>query len=153
MYQLGANSSSILPNLVRLARFLAVDVQEELALSKHTNAAAFRAICVANLHRAALDPLLTPVECRSYSAWSHNLREHDLDRQFLAGWEGLRPGDTNLLRHRIRLEMATGAYGPALKLIDRALATNPDDSFAKAQREKAHREIQRLHEAVLGSKP
>ena len=153
MYQKAADSPSILPSLPRLARVLAADVQEELALSKHTNAAAFRTNCQANLRRAALEPQLAPIECGAYARWSYALNEYDLDRQFLARWESLRPEDPSLLRNRIRLEMASGAYGPALKHIDRALAANPDDKFAKAEREKALQEIKKLSDSALGTKP
>jgi serine/threonine protein kinase len=148
MYQWGADSPSILPNLGRLARLLAVDVQEELALSKHTNAAMFRTNCVVNLRRATFDPRLTPIECRSYSRWSHELGEHDLDRQFLARWETLRPGDTNLVRHRIRLEIASAAYGPALKLIDSILTANSTNQWAMGQRRQVLRKIEELNAAA-----
>ena len=153
MYQLGADAPSILPNLGRLARFLAVDVQEELARGTNTNAAVARTNCAANLRRAALDPLLTPIECLGYSRCTYRLGELDLYRQFLGRWEALRPGDTNLLRHRIRLELASGAYGPALKLIDHALAANPDDQQSKTQRGQALQKIKELSRQALDTKP
>lgn len=144
MFQLGADSPSILPQLGRLARVLAVDVQEELARSPIASAASYRASCLTNLHRATLDPRLTPVECRTYSRWCLGLGELDLNRMFLARWTSLRPDDPVLLRHRIRLELASGAYGRALELIDRALAADPDDRWAKSQSEQARRGARRM---------
>ena len=152
LYQMGVDSPSVIPNLRRIARLSAVDVQGDLAVSQHTNAARARAACLANLRAVVLDEFSPPSECRIYYVVASQLAEYDLARGFLGRWEQLQPGSSSAARHRIRLEIAAGAYGPALKLINALLATNPEDKFAKIERERAVRKIKELNNPALGGK-
>ena len=68
---------------------------------------------------------------------------HDLARVFLGRWEQLNPPDESAARNRIRLEMASGAYGVALKCLDQMLAANSTNQWAITQREKT---LTRIHE-------
>lgn len=134
LYQMGADSHSILVGLDRLARLLAVDAQEELARGTRPDAAAARAQCLTNMQRALESESITASECRLFHYRAMSLKELDLARAFLSRWERLKPGDPSARRNRIRLETEAGAYGPALSLLDGMLKESPDNSWARSQR-------------------
>jgi hypothetical protein len=83
LFQMGADSSSILPNLPRLARFLAARSQSELACSSQINAAPARAKCLDQVRRAAVSDDLSPAECREFLAFASGLGDFDLARTLL----------------------------------------------------------------------
>jgi serine/threonine protein kinase len=148
LYQMGADSSSVVPTVKRLSLLLAVDAQTELALSSHTNAAAMRIACVANFRRVALLDDTSAAECRFYTKKAMDLGEHDLARGLLSRWERLKPGDESARRNRIRLEIASGALGVALKRLDQMLAAYPNDRWATTERKKVLEKIGQLSDSV-----
>jgi hypothetical protein len=153
LFQMGADSASIMPNLPRLARFLAARSQFELACSSQTNAASARAKCLDHVRRAAVSDDLSAAECREFCAFASDLGDFDLARAVLNQWERRQPGAERPLRSRIQLELAAGAFGPALRLIDRMLAKHPDDSWALGQRKAGLEKLEELYHSSTQAKP
>ena len=134
LFQLAADSPSIVPQLQKWARFHAAQAHFELAQSQPTNFPAARHVCLDNLRRAALvEPSVA--ECRAYFEMAFALGDFELARSLLGQWERHQPGDRRALRARIRLESAAGAFGLALKGIDQLLAEEPGDVWALKQRQ------------------
>jgi hypothetical protein len=134
LFQLGADSCSMVPSLPKLARFLAAGSQFELVHLGPTNAASARPACLENIRRAARSAETSAAECRAYFEFAFGLEDLDLARTLLSQWEQREPGDERALRCRIRLETANGALGPALKLLDRVLVVSPNDAWALGQK-------------------
>lgn len=136
LYQQAADSSSMMPSLGRLAMFLAARAEFELAV-RQTNSSLERTNCLANTHRALASKDALPAECRAYLDFATGLQDWDLARDLMVQWERQQPGDPSARRNRIQVELAAGAFGPALKLIDQLLAENAHDSWALSQRKAA----------------
>lgn len=135
LFQLAADSPSILPNLVRLARYRTAITQFELAGRSPTNAAPARLACLAEIRQALAAGIMSDAEGRAYFPMALTLRDHDLARNVLRAWQPRHPDDPAAVRAGIELEVAVGAFGTALKLLDQRLAQAPDDSWAGAQRQ------------------
>jgi predicted Zn-dependent protease len=133
-----------MPNLPCLARFLAARSQFELVHLGATNAASARSACLANIRQAAISDEIGASECRAYFELAFELEDFDLARALLNQWERRQPGEERLLRSRIQLELAAGAFGTALKLSDRMLASHPNDSWVLAQRNAALEKLEGL---------
>jgi hypothetical protein len=153
LFQMGADSASIMPNLPRLARFLAARSQFELACSSQTNGAPARAKCLEQVRRAAVSDDLSAAECREFCAFASDLGDFDLARAVLNQWERRQPGAERPLRSRIQLELAAGAFDPALRLIDRMLAKHPDDAWALGQRKAGLEKLEELYHSSTQAKP
>jgi serine/threonine protein kinase len=143
LFQLAADSPSLLPNLPRLCRFLAARNQWELAASP-SPAPGAREACVRNVNRASLSGELTAPECRAFFGLAMDLEQLEVARAFLHRWEGLDRADPAVVRARIRLDLVAGAFGNALQELNQVLAQNPGDPWAKSQRELALGEIRAL---------
>ena len=150
LFQLAADSTSVLPSLPRTARYLAAKAHFELCQTGLTNAAAPRAACLANIRRANSATELSAPELEAYFGFAFQLGDYDLARSLIVQWEGCRPEDLRTRRARIHLETAAGALGKAVSLIDQILEEHPDDAWALAQRKTA---VQKLHNLLdSGSK-
>jgi hypothetical protein len=149
LFQMGADSTSFMPNLPRLARFLAAWSLLELARCSPTNAAPARARCCEQVRRAAAADDLSAAECREFFTLAAALGEFDLGRTLLDQWERRQPGGEQLLRSRIELELDAGAPIPALKLIDRMLASQPTNTWALTQHKTA---VEKLEELLRSSR-
>lgn len=139
LFQLAADSSSVLPSIGRTSRYLAAKCEFELFQTGATNAVPARLACLANIRQAAASPEVSGAELSAYFELALGLGEYDLARELLARWGRLLPGDPLLLRARIQLEVAAGNLDAALKLIEKALAEHPQDDWLQAQRESALR--------------
>jgi serine/threonine protein kinase len=146
LYQMGADSSSVLPGLPGLARHLAARAQFELATRQGPGAAAAREACVRNLGHGLRSDEPAPVECRSSLEMALALKEHDLARSFLVELERLLPDDPDTLRSRILVETACGAYGDALESLRRYLNRRPADAWAGERRGEVLRRMRALLE-------
>jgi hypothetical protein len=137
LFQIGADSPASLPGLPRLARFLATTAQFQLAGSGLTNSAAARAACLENLHRAATSEQTSADECRAYFDFAFELGALDSASALLDRWEQRQPGDPAATRNRIRLDIATGAYGRALRRMEAMPARDADEAWVEQQRKVA----------------
>jgi hypothetical protein len=151
LYQLAADSASVTPGLSRTARYLAVQAQRELALSGEATAPAFRQQCLENLRQAATANDTAAAECRVYFDLAFELGELDLARQLLDRWQQRQPLDSRLLRSRIRLEVAAGAFGSALRLLDQLPPEDPTNVWAQSQRQTILRSLNDLTKQVSNS--
>lgn len=147
LYQLASELPSLVPNLGRLADYLATQASFELAGLKDDHASTARATCLLNLRRVVERPLST-VEAEAYFEFALRLGAGDVARAVLARWEQQPPGSPAFSRARIRLELAAGALGPALELIEARLAGKPDDAWALEQRRIAWQSIRALQKSV-----
>ena len=141
LFQLAAGSSSVLPSLGRTARYLAARTEFELCQRGGTNASSDRSACVGNIRQAVALPEASPAELQAYFSLAVGLDEHALARELLARWSRLEGSDPRLTRARIELEMASGSLDAALRLIEKALAGQPQDAWLQTRRETALREL------------
>ncbi len=148
LFQMAANSPSIMPGIERCARFLATKAQFELAHSPNINYLSARVSCLDNIRVVAFSDATSGTECRAYFDFACEFDALDLARVLLDKLERQRTGDTGVLRDRIRLEIAVGAFGTALGLIDKMLAENPDDQSAREQRQIALQKLDQLERSV-----
>jgi serine/threonine protein kinase len=148
LFQMAADSPSLIPNLARLSRYLAAKTEFELAGTQWTNSGFARQLCLDNVHRAFLSDETSPPECQAYFDFAFHLGAFDLARELVLKWETQQPDNPSLWRCRIKLETATGNLDPALKHITQLLTRNPDDKWALAQREAALKELDRLNDEV-----
>jgi serine/threonine protein kinase len=141
LYQLAANSRSVMSKVPRMARFLLAKTQFELVQSGDTRA---REACLDNIRDAANAKETSVGELRARFDMAFALRDFDLARELLSKWELRGTRNSRTLESRIQLEMAVGNFGNALRLIEIILTANPTDDWALAQRKTAVGEIQRL---------
>jgi tetratricopeptide (TPR) repeat protein len=116
---------------------LASEAELELVQSNSTNATQARTNCLQNVRAAASAGELSPAECRAYFDITFKLSDYDSAGRFLDRWQKAVPDDTDVLRKRIELLIATGNFPTAIQLIDHLLARIPDDSWAEQQRRGA----------------
>ena len=144
LFQMAADSPSILPGVPRYARFLAATAQFNLARANQTNSASARAACLQNIRRASASEETSTAEHRAYFDLALELADPDLARELLGRWERRSPEDPRARRSRIKVELASGAIGPALNLIDKMFAENPGDRWALEQQEAAKKKLNEL---------
>jgi tetratricopeptide (TPR) repeat protein len=137
LFQMAADSASFVPNLPQSSRYLASEAELELVQSNSTNATQARTNCLQNVRAAASAGELSPAECRAYFDITFKLSDYDSAGRFLDRWQKAVPDDTDVLRKRIELLIATGNFPTAIQLIDHLLARIPDDSWAEQQRRGA----------------
>ena len=146
LFQLAADSSSVLPSLGRLALYRAARVHFELAERHQTNSVQ---ACLANIRNASRALEISPSEGRTYFEMAFALNDYDLARTFLKRWEEKKPRNTDALQARIRLEISTGTFGEALKSIDQLLARSPEDKWAAEQKQIA---LKKLNELIISTR-
>jgi serine/threonine protein kinase len=137
LYQLGADSPSMLPQIGRLARFLAARTEFELALRQPTNSLSAVSNCLANIRQAVAAPETSVAEAQAYFQFALALGDNDLAWQLVNLMAKVQPDDPATRRSRIQAELALGAFGPAWAGINQLLSANPNDSWALAQRQIA----------------
>jgi tetratricopeptide (TPR) repeat protein len=137
LFQMAADSESFVPNLPRSSRYLASEAELELVQSNSNNATQARKDCLRNIRAADSAGELSPAECRAYFDIAFKLSDYDSAGRFLDRWQRAAPYDTDVLRKRIELLIATGNFPTAIQLIDHLLARIPDDSWAEQQRRGA----------------
>lgn len=147
LFQMAADSASFVPNLPRSSRYLASEAELELVQNNSNNATQSRSNCLQNVRAAASAGELSPAECRSYFDIAFKLSDYDSAGRFLDRWEKAAPDDTDVLRRRIELVIATGNFPTAIQLIDHLLGRIPGDSWAEQQRHDAVTQLA----AFLGS--
>jgi len=148
LFQLAADSPSLLPNLPRLCRFLAASNQLAMAASP-SPAPGAREACLQNLNRAVRSNALSAPECRACFDMAMGLDQIEVARAFLQRWEGLAPADPVVTRARIPLDLRAGAFGNALHQLNQVLAQDPGDPWAISQRELALEKIRALTDSAL----
>jgi tetratricopeptide (TPR) repeat protein len=144
LFQLAADSPTMLPKAAKLARFLAAKSQFELAANDVHDALSARVACLRQVRRALEVGGLSAAECGAYFKFALELGDHDLTRQLLGAWEQQSSDASHLLRHRIQLDVAVGAYGGALRHIEQLLEQAPGDPWLFEQRQFVLRQLGEL---------
>ena len=137
LYQMGADSPSMMPQMGRLARYLAARTEFELATRQPTNSFSAISNCLADIRAAAASPDTSALEHHAYLPFALGLGDNHLALQLVDLLEQRRPGDPATRRDAIKVELALGAFGPALDKIDKILSGDPNDAWALAQRQIA----------------
>lgn len=137
LYQMGADSGSMLPQVRRLARYLAARADFDLVAQQSTNSVLVISNCLADVRQAAASPKISPLECEAYFQFALKLGDTDLALQLVNLLEQRQPDAQATRRNRIQVELAMGAYGRALDKIDRLLSETPTNSWALTQRQIA----------------
>jgi len=135
LYQMGASSPSMMPQIRRLARYLAARTEFELATGLATNSRPEISNCLANVRAAAADPETSAAECQAYFQLALKLQDNDLAWQLANRLEQRQPGGESAQRDRITVELALGAFPMALDEIEKLLARHPGDPWALEQRQ------------------
>jgi tetratricopeptide (TPR) repeat protein len=146
LFQLAADSPSILRGLDRTARYLAAKTEFELLQTRPTNAAAIRMACIGNISRARLSPDTSVAEFKAYFYLAMKLGKYDLARDLINHWEELKPQDASVIRARIDLEIAAGNLQRAWKLTSQILSAAPDDTRALADQQIIQKKLAELIE-------
>lgn len=145
LFELAADSASVLPGLNRLARYRAAVAYLEIAEREGGDGGPAGEACRTHLGTALRAPEVSGIEGRAWFGMALALGEHDLAASALRHWEGAHPEDPAVEQARIRLDLATGAWSRALRGLDRWLIRHPEDSWATAQRGAA---VLRLRELI-----
>ena len=153
LYQTGADSSSMMPSIQPLARYLAARTELELAGSDPANAASAISNCLANVRAAAARPEISAAECRAYLRMALELGANELALQIVNRLEAQQPNDPVTRRGRVEVETALGAFGPALQKVDELLSANPSDSWAMEHRRLIIAKVKSFTNSVKISSP
>jgi serine/threonine protein kinase len=146
LFQLGADSPSMMPGMQRLSRYLAARTEFELNETGQTNA--FGSNCLANV-RQAVSEIKSPAEFKAYFDFAFKLGDIDLARDILGHWSSQQPDNPAVRRNRIEIEVASGDYGSALSLVDQLVADFPQDAWALDQRMRILEGIKKLEAATV----
>ena len=130
LFQMAADSPSVMPSMQRSSRYLAAKAQSELIRDEPAPSAEVRRLCLQNIRAAMGAPETSAAECRAYFAIAFQLGDYDMAHQLLHRWEKLAPNDTALPHQRIELEITAGNFAAALRLIDGVVARAPSDPWA-----------------------
>jgi len=149
LFDLAAESFSVFPSLPRLARYRAALAHFQLAKAGDNSHAAS---CLTQVRRAVTTPHLSGAELREYFSMAYQLGDYSLAAELLPRWERTRPTDPLLGLDRIKLQLATGALGPALEALNKMLLERPDDAWALKQRDKTLEQLRQLF-GQLPAKP
>jgi serine/threonine protein kinase len=151
LFQLAADSPSLLAGLDRTSRHLAAKTEFELLQSDPTNAASLRKSCLGNIHRALSSPETSIAEFKAYFSLAMKLGDYDLARALIVRWEQEQPQEASTLPFRIEVEIATGNLDAAWKLVNRTLAVSPNDARALTERETIQKKLAELIELIYNS--
>jgi hypothetical protein len=103
-----------------------------------------RMLALGNMRRLLADGGLSPAQWAELAKMAlTTLEDHDLARMLAAAVERQAPGDIRFIRLRAQIELAAGAYHPALEAADKVLAKSPKDGDALAVKKEA---MQKLRE-------
>jgi tetratricopeptide (TPR) repeat protein len=152
LFQMAADSPSVMPSLQRSSRYLATKAQSELIQDQPATSNEMRGLCLQNIQAAAGAVETSAAECGAYLAIAFQLGDYDTARRLLDRWERLAPNDAALAHQRIELEIMAGNFGAALRLLDDALARTPSDPWALGRREAVIEKLKNLIESVSSGK-
>jgi serine/threonine protein kinase len=147
LFQMAADSSSILPNLPALARYLAAKTQFELAQMQQPGSQAAAQACLQNAARACARAECSTQELAVCYNFAFALKDYELARESIAKWEGREPDNPLVLQKRVELDLAVGTLDAARDRLDRMLARSPGDSWAKSQKNILTGKIRALAES------
>jgi predicted Zn-dependent protease len=99
----------------------------------------------ANIRQLLVDGKLSPNQwARLAELALTNLGDHDLARQLATAGERQAPRDIRFDRLRAQIELAAGAYHPALEAASKVLARSPKDGDALRVQKEAREKLRQL---------
>jgi serine/threonine protein kinase len=134
LYQTAAQSSSFLPGLQKLTRYLAAKTQFELAQCLPSSEPAVRA-CLRNVEIAISTGNCSAMELGAYYEFAFKLGNYDLARELLDRWKTKVPGCDLLVQKSVELELKAGNLISARNQLNSIFAKHPNDPWATAQEE------------------
>jgi tetratricopeptide (TPR) repeat protein len=144
LFQIAADSPSILPHLPALARYLAARSQFELASNQKADTHAAARACLDNIRRANAAEDCSFAELAAYYDFAFALQDYDLARELLVKMERSQPENPIVIHQRVELELAVGALGAARERIQETLAHNPSDAWGLKERKTVIEKIKNL---------
>jgi hypothetical protein len=151
-FRRATDGPSSLPAFRRLARLWGTYSQALLARPDARLAPAdaeMRTLALANVRRLLADGGLSPDWLANFTELAlTRLEDHDLARLLAAAGERQAPRDIRFVRLRAQVELAAGAFHPALEAAGKVLARLPKDVEALRVRKEA---LEKLREPPPGS--
>jgi serine/threonine protein kinase len=143
-FRKATEAPSLIPSLEKDARYWAAYAQAILAKSqKFPPDAEMRTRALENMRRLLAERRLGAGRCAILSELARNrLGEYDLARALVAEGQRKAPHDLGLLRERARVELAAGAYHPAILAADQVLAKESKDAEMLRIRQEAIDKLQ-----------
>jgi hypothetical protein len=151
LFQLAADSPSLLAGLDRTSRYLASKTELELLQLDSTNPATLRSSCVSNIQQALSSLGTSTAEFKAYFGIAMRLGEYDMARDLLTKWEHGQPLDPDVVRSRIDLYILTGNLESAWNSVKNILDASPNDTNALTQRQAVQRRLRELNQIVRPS--
>ena len=148
LFQMAANSPSVLPSLQRSSRYLAAKAQSELIQDQPATSNEMRGLCLQNIRAAAGAVETSAAECGAYLAIAFQLGDYDAARRLLDRWERLAPNDAALAHQQIQLETMAGNFAAALQSLNGILARDPSDPWALDRLEAVRAKLETLIHSV-----
>lgn len=139
-YRRAMDAPITLPPVRRLARFWGTYAQSLLCHpgDKAPPDPQMRTLAEGNMRRLLADGNLSAAQCITLTDLAfHRLQDLDLARLLAATGQQQAPGNIALLRWRAQIELAAGAYHPALDAANKVLARLPKDPDALRVRQEA----------------
>jgi tetratricopeptide (TPR) repeat protein len=149
-YRLAADAPCLVRASARESRYWAAYAEAILGGGQGRSDSEMHARAVDNMRFLLYQGKPTVDECKQLASEAlTRLHEHDLARALVA--EALRqaPGNVSLLLLRAQIELAAGAYHPAIEAANQALARKPADSGALRLRKEAGAKLRELSKSVL----
>lgn len=87
LFQLAADSPSLIAGLDRTSRYLAAKTEYELWQTNPTNAASLHQACIGNITRVLSSREISGPECQAYFDLAMKLGDHDLAREIIFRWK------------------------------------------------------------------
>jgi serine/threonine protein kinase/Flp pilus assembly protein TadD len=140
-FRRGMDAPCVVPAIRRLNRYWGAYAEALLAKPDPALSPAdaeMRQRARSNVQRLLLDGVLSPDQLKTLTDLAlHRLEDHDLARLLVTTGERQAPRDLEFVRWRAQIELAAGAYHPALEAAGKVLAKWPKDADALRVREKA----------------
>jgi tetratricopeptide (TPR) repeat protein len=148
LFQMAADSPSVMPSLQRSSRYLAAKAQSQLIQDQPATSNEMRGLCLQNIQAAAAAVETSAAECGAYLAIAFQLGDYDAARRLLDRWERLAPNDAALAHQQIQLETMAGNFAAALQLLNGILARDPSDPWALDRLEAVRAKLETLIHSV-----
>jgi tetratricopeptide (TPR) repeat protein len=144
LFELASHSSSMYPNVPRLARYLAIRTEYSLAIELNPMSQEGRQSCIRNIQNACMTGKCSKRELSDYFDFALGLEDFDLARVLLIEWQGAAGENPIIRQRRIDLDIASGALDEAQEQLDQILDHNPGDRWALDQKAVVLQKVKKI---------
>ncbi len=137
LFQLAAESPSVIGGLPASARYAATAAELELMQRQPADSNTLRGICLSNIQVVLRSNQASAAECMLYFESARQLSDALSANRLLDQWLVLEPGDPTLLRKRVEVKASEGDYEEEIGLLDKIIAKAPNDLWAREERARA----------------